>query len=165
MENAPVMDFAELSPDQTDALMQVVGAPVPVPAAERFVAREHFVVGHDGALPISLLGDDFLTHFLPLVEEDVAASTLYQRVLVKSTIDAPIFLALGGEDAASVPLAHLFAFLKTADRGKWYFLYVRDVASQLWAIDTYWRDGGWDMEAYSVTYPRGWRGGGHVVSR
>jgi len=29
----------------------------------------------------------------------------------------------------------------------------------------YWRDHGWDMEAYSVTYPRGWRAGGHIVSR
>jgi hypothetical protein len=144
-------------------LLQVVGEPVPVPAVDRFVAAEQFVIG--GALPISLLGDDFIENFLPLIEQDVAATMLHQRVLVKSTIDAPIFVALGGEDAASVPLAHVFAFLKTADRGKWFFFYVRDVAGQLWAVDTYWRDRGWDMEAYSVTYPRGWRSGGHVVSR
>lgn len=154
---------AEIAQDMSE-LMQVVGGPVAVPAVARFAAAEHFLVGGSD-LPISLLGEDFLAHFLPLVEADVAASTLYQRVLVKSTIDAPIFVALGGEDAASVPLAHLFAFLKTADRDKWYFFYVRDVAGQLWAVDTYWRDNGWDMEAYSVTYPRGWRGGGHVVSR
>lgn len=151
--------------EATKNLLELDGQPVRVPASERFVARDKFRIDRDGELPISLIGEDFIAHFLDLVETDVAATTLKQCVLVEGTIDAPIFHALGGEENAKVPLAHVFAFLKVADRSKWYFFYVADSAGQLWAVDTYWRDGGWDIEAYSVTYPRGWRGGGRVVSR
>lgn len=145
-------------------LLEVVGDQVKIAARERFIARDSFAPGGNGELPISLLGDDFTENFLGLVEEGVKPADLRQYKLVKSTVDGPIFVALGGESKAKVALAHVFDFLKTADRARWFFFYVTDVNGILWAIDTYWRDDGWDIEAYSVTYPRGWRGGGRVVS-
>ena len=145
-------------------LLRCIDDPIEVSAPRRFVARDAFVADRDGELPISLIGEDFTTHFLGLVEEDVGAATIRQRILIKGSIDRPIFDALGGPDGARIALAHVFAFLKGADRERWYFFYVADTTGNLWAVDTYWRDGGWDIEAYSVTYPRGWRGGGCVVS-
>lgn len=146
-------------------LLRNVGDPIEVSAPDRFVARDSFVVDRNGELPISLIGEDFTAHFLGLVEERAGTATIQQRILIEGTIDGPIFTALGGEERARLALAHVFAFLKGADRDRWYFFYVADTAGKLWAVDTYWRDGGWDLEAYSVTYPRGWRGGGCVVSR
>ena len=145
-------------------LLEVVGQPVELPAAERFVARDKFVVDSAGELPLTYVGEDFTEKFLGVVEEGVTTARIQPYKLVKATIDGPIFSALGGEGGAKIALAHLFEFLKTADRSSWYFFYVVDAAGSLWAVDTYWRDGGWDLESYSVTYPRGWRGGGHVVS-
>ena len=146
-------------------LLEAVDAPVAVPAVARFAVRDKFVVGRDGELPIRYIGEDFAAKFGTIVEQGVEAGSLQQHRLVEASIDAPIVEALGGERAADTPLAHLFAFLKSANRSRWYFFYVADPAGTLWAVDTYWRDGGWDMEAYSATYPRGWRGGGHVVAR
>ncbi|MDH7637702.1 hypothetical protein [Sphingomonas oryzagri] len=145
-------------------ILEVVADAIEVAGVTHFVTRQKFVVDREGELPISYVGDDFASHFLPLTETDVAGATLLQYRLMKGTVDEPIFAALGGEKQARIPLAHLFAFLKTADRSRWFFAYVADATGRLWAIDTYWRDRGWDLEAYSVTYPRGWRAGGCVVS-
>lgn len=145
-------------------LLERAGEPVEVCAPARFVARDRFMVNRGGELAISYLGEDFTRHFLGLVEENAGTAILMPRALLKSSIDAPIFAALGGERKVRIALAHLFAFLKTADRARWFFFYVADTDGKLWAVDTYWRDEGWDIEAYSVTYPRGWRSGGCVVS-
>lgn len=151
-------------PETGGALLAPVSPPVQVPAIDRFTACEHFLVDREGELPISYIGEDFEEHFLDLIEENAGSVSLVPRMLMRGTIDAPIFETLGGENGARVSLAHLFGFLKYADRTRWYFFYVADTAGKLWAVDTYWRDRGWDMEAYSVTYPRGWRRGGCVVS-
>lgn len=145
-------------------LLELVGDPIEVAAVARFVAGEAFVPDRSGAVPVSYVGDDFNAFFFGLVEEDVPAAQLNQWRLVKGSIDAPIFAALGGPERASVALAHVHQFLRVADRSKWFFFYVADLTGSLWAVDVYWRDDGWDIEAYSVTYPRGWRGGGHIVS-
>lgn len=145
-------------------LLRRDGAPIPVPGHERFVTRDRFAVGQSGQVPLSYIGDDFTANFLDLFEDGVGPGTLNQYTLVKSTIDGPIFDALGGRDTARIALAHAYEFLSVADRTRWYFFYVADAAGALWAIDAYWRDEGWDLEAYSVTYPRGWRGGGCIVS-
>jgi hypothetical protein len=146
-------------------LLQPVGESVEISAIARFVARDKFVIDRAGELPITYVGEAFTENFLGLVEEGLKTSQLRQRRLLESSVDGPIFSALGGETEAKIPLAHVFEFLKTADRSRWFFFYVADVSGNLWAIDTYWRARGWDLEAYSVTYPRGWRAGGHVVSR
>jgi hypothetical protein len=145
-------------------LLEPVGEPVAMCADMRFIARDRFLLDRGGELPISYIGDDFTAHFLDLIEEGVEAAALQQYRLTKGAVDALIFAALGGQDRARIALAHLHHFLKTADRAHWFFFYVTDASGMLWAVDAYWRDHGWDLEAYSVTYPRGWRSGGRVVS-
>jgi hypothetical protein len=151
-------------------LLEEVGEPTKLSAAERFVARDKFVVNQNGELPISYLGDNFKGNFLDVVEEDVKPMTAKQRKLRKSSVDGPILAALGDKDLnkiekARVALAHAFEFLKTADKSKWYIFYVADAKGVVWAVGARWDGGGWYVEAFPVTRPNVWRGGRHVVSR
>jgi hypothetical protein len=146
-------------------LLELVGDPVELPSVDRFVVRDKFQVDREGELPLSYVGEDFTGRFYGIVEEGIGAAPLQLYRLVRSSIDGPILSALGGEGETRIALAHLFAYLQIADRSKWHFFYVTDAEGMLWAVDSYWRDNGWDIESYSATYPRGWRGGGHVVAR
>ena len=145
-------------------LLELEGDPIRLPAVDRFVARDKFVVDRNGELPISYLGHNFKANFLGKTEEKVKKATLKRRKLLKSSLDAPILDALGGEKKAEVALAHAFEFLKTADRDRWYIFYVRDANGNLWAVRAYWDDRGWDVSAYSVSCPDGWDDGYRVVS-
>lgn len=148
-------------------LLEEVRQSVKLPAIERFIAREKFKVDCNGELPISFLSDNFRTNLLGVVEEGVEAATLRQRKLLKSSTNDPILCALGGKDKARVALAHVFDYLKTADRTQWYIFYVADVKGVPWAVFAGWfsDDGGWSVEARSVSYPIGWDDGRQVVSR
>lgn len=146
-------------------LLEEVGQPVDLPAIERFVAREKFVVDRNGELPISYLGDNFRNNFLDVIEENVEATALKQRKLLKRSVDGPILSALEGEEKARVALAHVFDYLKTADRKLWFIFYVKDAKGMLWAVRARWDDDGWDVYAIALTSPGGWDGGRRVVSR
>jgi hypothetical protein len=146
-------------------LLEEVGQPVDLPAIERFVAREKFVVDRNGELPISHLGDNFRANFLDVVEENVEAAKLTQRKLLKRSVDKPILSALDGEEKARIALAHVFDYLKTADRNLWFIFYVKDAKGVLWAVYAGWDDGGWYVDADAVSNPDEWRDGRRVVSR
>lgn len=151
-------------------LLEEIGEPVELPVIPCFVAHEKFVVNRDGELPISGLGRNFQTNFLDVVEEPVPAATLKQRRLLKRSVDGPILAALGDADLAKiekarVALAHVFSYLKTAARNRWYIFYVADAKGRVWAVDASWDGRGWGLEAYSVRDPNGWLAGGRVVSR
>lgn len=143
-------------------LLELYGEAVSVPANDHFVARDKFVIDRNGELPISYLGDNFKSNFLGVTELNVKAVTLKQRKLLKRSVDGPILSALGGVEKATIKLANVFEFLKTADRSKWFIFYIADTN---WAVYAFWSDHGWDVEALSVTSPCEWFGGGLVVSR
>lgn len=146
-------------------LLEEVGQPVDLPATPRFVAKDMFVVDRKGELPISYLGDNFQANFLDVVEENVEAAALKQRKLLKRSVDGPILSALEGEEKARVALAHVFDYLKTADRNLWFIFYVADAKGVLWAVYAAWNGGGWYVHAYAVSDPNEWDDGYRVVSR
>lgn len=146
-----------------DELLETVGEPVELPACERFVSRDKFVVDRRGELPISYLGDNFKREFLGLVEENVPAVSAEQRKLRKRSVDAPIIAAHGGEEKVKIALAHVFEFLKTADHSRWFIFYVLNKNGKLWAVGAHWYGGGWFVRAYSVACPFEWYAGNHVV--
>lgn len=146
-------------------LLELTGESMLLTRTIRFVACDKFKVDRKGELPISYLGDNFKNNFLDVVEEQVKHCRLKQRKLLKSSVDGPILSALGGEDKAKIALANAYEFLKTADRKPWYIFYIADKTGKVWAVDAYWRDGGWDVGAYPVSDPREWRDGRVVVSR
>lgn len=160
----------EAKPCPVVRLLEEVGTPIELTAVARFVARDKFVADVNGELPISYLGDNFRANFLDVVETDVPAVTLKQRKLLKSSVDAPILAALGGEDPrkvekARVALAHVFSYLKSADRSLWFIFYVADAKGTVWAVGASWDGGGWLVGAFPVSYPVEWDAGIRVVSR
>ena len=154
----------------TALLEEVAGSSVALHAVPRFVAREKFVVDRAGELPISGLGNNFQTNFLDVVEENVEPMTVKQRKLRKRSVDGPILAELGDTDLtkiqkARVALAHVFDYLKTANRSRWFLFYVADAEGRVWAVDAYWNDDGWDVGAHPVSDPYEWGTGDRVVSR
>ena len=79
-------------------LLEQIGEPTMLPAVECFIARSKFKVDTKGELPISYLGDNFKNNFLDVVEENVKATTLKRRKLLKSSVDGPILAALGDKN-------------------------------------------------------------------
>jgi hypothetical protein len=146
-------------------LLEEVGKSAKLPAITRFVLAEKFVVNTDGELPISGMGTNFQS-LLVGAEENVKPMTVKQRKLLKKSLDGGILSALGDKDVkkaqkAKIAFAHIFEFLKTADRSGWYIFYPSDG----WAVGALWNDGGWDFRADSVERPRDWGDGSLVVSR
>jgi len=145
-------------------LLELTGEPIQLPVSDCFVARDKFREDRNGELPISYLGDNFKANFLDKVEERVEKTTLKRRKLLKSLPDALILDALGGHDKAEVKLAHVFEFLKMADRNHWFIFYVRDAKGILWAVRAGWGGRGWVVRADSVSGPHRWLVGDVVVS-
>ena len=151
-------------------LLEEVGEPIKISAVPRFVARAKLMVNRDGELPISYLGMNLQNNFLDLVEEAVPAATLKQRRLLKRSVDAPILAALGDTDLAKIEkarvvLAHVFNYLKTANRSLWFIFYVADTRGVVWAVGADWGGHGWSLGASSVSYPGEWGVDYRVVSR
>lgn len=161
--------LSKSSPKILASLLEQEGGPVFLPFCRIFVARDKFKKGNR-ELPISGMGSNFQNNFLDVIESDVAPMSVKQRKLLKSSLDAPILSALGDKDPsklrkARVALAHMYEFLKTAGKGRWYIFYVADSKGVVWAVYAFWFDGGWNFEANSVTRAREWYDGSYVVSR
>ena len=144
-------------------------------AGGRFVAAENFREGETtDEVKIAWIGDNFKTNFLGKIEEGVTAEELKIHKLDQDSLDAPIIAELG--DAAETLLADLWELLKKQPKGEGGKLlvngyaniaYIRDMNGVLWAVNARWHavHGGWRVEAYSVSYPDGWRAAHQVVSR
>ena len=146
-------------------LLEEVGEPSNLPAVEHFVARDKWVVDRNGELSIIYLSPNIQKNFLDVVEENVPVVSLKQRKLLKSAVNRPIIDAHGGEEKAKVAFAHVFEFLKTADRNRCFIFYVADAKGCVWAVTANWNGGSWYVGASSVSDPRKWSAGNHVVSR
>lgn len=151
-------------------LLELTGEPVKMSVAGIFIARNEFKITRTGKVPISYFGDNFKNNFLDVVEQNVPTCVLKQRKLLKRSLDVPILAALGDKDLekiekARTALVHVFDYLKTADRSKYYLFYVADAKGIVWAVRAVWGDDGWRVGADSVSNPGGWRAGHHVVSR
>jgi hypothetical protein len=149
-------------------LLEEVGKPIKLAGHKRFVASEKFVINTDGEVPFSEFGPNFENNFLAVDEPDVKPITVKQRKLRKPSVDGPILKALGDTVEnivrARIALAHVFNFLKTADRTGWYIFYVADAKDKPWAVYAYWDGLGWFVGANAVSHPHEWHGGSCVVS-
>jgi len=143
-----------------------------VAGTSKFVARDHFKPGEVEGVKIGYLSDNFKSHFLKKVEENVPQAQLKSRKLKQSSLDPPIITALG--DNHETYLAQLWELLKAQPKGESGTLltngyanifYIRDADNILWAVDMDWRDGSWGVDAYSIGYPGRWSGGDQVFGR
>ena len=143
-----------------------------VAGTSKFVARDHFKLGEPEGVKIGYLGDNFKSHFLKKVEENVPQAQLKSRKLKQSSLDPPIITALG--DNHETYLAQLWELLKAQPKGESGTLltngyanifYIRDADNILWAVSVYWDDDGWNVDAYSVDTPGRWDDGDRVFGR
>ncbi len=168
--------IAGLLMEGANRLLDFVGTVV-VPAVERFVAADHFVVDTSGKRPvrIAFLGDNFKRHFLGKIEVGVAVANLRIHRLKVLSRDIPIITELGGEARAETALAHLFHLLSLQPNGGSGTLltngyanifYVRDERKNLWAVYAFWSaaDGGWNVFVFSIEHPNEWSVGNQVLS-
>ena len=161
------------------SLLEIVGR-VSVPATtSRFIVCEKFVpdTGHTTKVKICRLGHNFLEWFFwreGKNEDPMAKQTLRCYKLRQASLDAPIIVALGGEDKAETTLSELFFLLKKQKSGKSGVLltngysnifYVRDQSDRLRAVYVCWDDNGWSVDAFSPGPLDHWCGGCRVFSR
>jgi hypothetical protein len=154
----------------TEDLLLEVGQPTSLEGCTRFVAREKWIVNSDGEVPISHLGHDIINNFLDLIEENVPPTRVRQRKLRKKAENSDILAALGEKDLYNIEktcisFAHVYEFLKTADRTSWFIFYVFDVRGTCWELLFGWENDGWDACEYAVTHPGKWEAGVIVISR
>lgn len=159
-----------------DLLLEFLGT-VAIPAtAEKFVAREKFVVNtnHKAPVKISFIGSNFSEWFLGKTEEPIGKITLRYHKLRRYSVDGPIIAKLGGEAKAETTLTEMFSLTECQKNGEDGVLlnngyanifYIRDINVCLRAVGVSWDGGGWDVGAGSVGYPFGWDDGGRVLSR
>lgn len=143
-------------------ILSTVVSTFTVPATtKKFVAKDNFVVdiSDEAKVKISYLYDNFKTWFMEKTEEAFSGSTIYGRQLKKNSLDGPILAELGGREVAETTLTELHAAMAAQPNGESgpllndgsdNIFYIRDVTGKLRAVDVYWSDDGWRMEAYSV---------------
>ncbi|OGI47067.1 hypothetical protein A2121_00275, partial [Candidatus Nomurabacteria bacterium GWB1_40_6] len=144
--------------------------------ATKFVAKEKFKLKKDGGI-CSYLGDNFKEWFLSgdgKTEEQIGEQTLRYTKLLRSSLDGPIIIELGGEEKAETTLAEVFSLMEKQPKGEegalltngWAnIFYVRDDTGVLRAVRVHWHDVGWHVLARGVSDPSSWHAGSQVFSR
>lgn len=156
----------ELTIRESDLLKRITT--VMVPAAQRFVAKDHLKDANVG-----WMGGNFKKFFLDKVEEGVPEAKLAVSRLERASWDAPILAELG--DKAESPLSYLFDLLTKQSKGEdgvlltngyVNILYVRDTDGNLWAVYANWNSDtpDWNVEADSLGHLGGWLGGFQILS-
>jgi len=142
-----------------------------------FVASDHFRVdtSPEAVVKISNLENNFREWMLGLIEgQSPANANLCCYELVNASVDEPIIADLGGKQKAEMTLVEIYTLMKNQPNGEKGILltngfanifYVRDVKGVLRAIDVYWDEVCWDLDAYSVERSSGWLAGRRVFSR
>lgn len=126
---------------------------------KKLKASEEFVKGKHG---LSWIGSTF-TEKLGDLEFTLPKTPMTEiRTLTRPMLDKEI---LAEFKPAPVTLGDILVTLPTLDKSKYYIFYVNDSKGTLWPLSGDWSDGGWGVEADSVSCPDGWRAGGGFVSR
>ncbi|OGF82592.1 hypothetical protein A3B18_01370 [Candidatus Giovannonibacteria bacterium RIFCSPLOWO2_01_FULL_46_13] len=160
----------------TELLLEPVGTIAVSATAERFVAKDKFMIdtGRKALVKISYLGDNFTEWFLGKTEGPFAGSTLRYSNLRKDSLDVPIVSELGGEEKAETTLAEIYTLMELQRDGRVGVLlnngyanifYVRGGVLVLRAVSVLWGGDGWNLIAYPLGNPRGWDAGRQVFSR
>jgi len=148
---------------------------IPATITKKFVVQDNFKadISENAKVKISYLGGNFKSWFWGKVEDPFAGSVLFGRQLKKNLVDDLIIAELGGHEKAETTMAEIYAMMEHQANGKtgdllisdWSnIFFVRDVNSTLRAVRVSWRDGGWDVCAYSINYPIERNAGDRVFS-
>lgn len=140
-----------------------------VPAIQRFVCDDETLKAAN-----IHTGENFDRLFKGKVEKNISSTTLTAHKLNRRSLDPPILTEFG--DCAQTALAHMVELVKKQKNGEPGILltdgcanifYLIDSDSNIWAVNArrYFIRRYWDVEAYSVEYPRMWIVGIQAFSR
>ncbi len=148
-------------------LMKLVGEPLEVPAHTRFIVRDKFIGTTNGDVPIVLQTAGFTLNFHDIIEMDVEATTLKQRKLRYQSFHGPILSAFGVAENAVISLAHIYDFLKMADRTHRFVFYANDKEGNPRSVMAWWVRGerGWSISSRAISSPDVLHDSNHVVTR
>ena len=157
-------------------LGDIVSSAVIHARTEKFVAENELVLdtGKQAKVKISYLGDNFKNWFFGKEEILFSNTLIHGRQLNKNSVDGPILAELGGQEKAKTTLAEIYAMMECQANGESgpllnngyvNIFYVPDVNGTLRAVDVYWDDNGWNVDAYSVEDPDEWLADRRVFSR
>ena len=163
------------NPWEKPKLLKLLGTTTVPARTTSFVARDHFKVakGKNDKVKISFVGDNFTNCFLKgegKIEAPADSHNLAYHELVRRSLDLPVITELGGEAAAESTLADMWTMMEAQGsnedgelltNGHANILYVRDVSGGLRVVSLDWDDGGWYVNAFSISNPYEW----HVNSR
>lgn len=122
-------------------------------------STQEFAAGKNN---ISWVGSNFKEHLYGIDFDPAVSAVFNELVLAKPMNDVAIAAEFGPE---AVTLGDVLAYLKEADRARWYIFYVNDAEGTRWAVLADWGGGGWGVGASPVSIRGGWLGGSVVVSR
>lgn len=126
-----------------------------------FVVTKQFVMdtSREAKVPITYIGDNFEEWFGAKIEKPTEARTLRYRKLLKATENIRILTLLGGETKVEITLSEIYDLMDRQARrmenalysnGWANIFYARDASCTLRTILLFWRDGGWEVNAFSI---------------
>lgn len=119
--------------------------------AKIFSVNDTFLAKKSPAIHFSFIGSNFRLWFAGSKTESVFAAPLNEFYLPKPVNERAIIDDLGSENAAQVNLFDLWEKIRggTLRRdGIRYFSFVKDENGVLRVVRVYWRDDGWDIDAF-----------------
>ncbi len=175
--NGQVAQVAQ--PKPTSSILELVSTIAVSANTGKLVAKESFVINTKRNAPvrISYLSDNFTAWFLHgdgKIEDPISDQTLRYATLREASMDGPVIEELGGEAKAETTLSEMFSLMVSQKHGEDGVLlnngyanifYIKDSAGVLRSVRAHWYVGGWDVHAFSVSFPSRWDAGGRVFSR
>lgn len=110
----------------------------------------------------SYQGDNFIKWFGDMEYPKEVGIKLLSKKLPRSMNASEILVEL---KPTVVSIVDIYTTLESIDKSVWAIFYCNDVTGVLRAVRVYWDGGGWDVGAYSIGSPGGWRAGYRVFSR
>ncbi|KKW31762.1 MAG: hypothetical protein UY75_C0001G0017 [Parcubacteria group bacterium GW2011_GWC2_52_8c] len=166
-----------VAPKPVPPLLEPVGT-VTIPAlADRFNAREKFVLNYgQKAKPgvrIAYLGDNFEEWFLPMVEQPTAEAVVSYSRLTRSELDRPILASLGNRPDLAIFLRQIYWLLCEQSNGEpgtllndgWGNIFYAPGLTRAVGVRWHSEFGGWRVFAGSVAGRFRWYVGDRVFSR
>lgn len=183
MSDEFVLGRAEIKPRQTAPEPPMPPLLVPVSTViipelpGRFSARDKFVLNYGRKVKpgvrIAFLSNNFQNWFGDAIEEPVAKTPLDCARLTRPELDGPILASLGNRPDLVVLLRQIYWLMSEQPNGEsgtllnngratiFYMPGLTRVVSVFWFAS----DGGWFVDAGSVSLPFGWSAGSQVFSR
>ncbi len=151
-------------------LLETIGSIV-TPAVAIFTARDCFGTGVTGSTRFSSFDRLFSDAFVRCggkVEMDVAQTELHLRRLEKASTIPSVVTALGGEEAAEIPLAQMFEAMRRLQKS--FYCYVRGMDGVLLAVGCFYAIRkstfpDWAVYSYLATDPASLNEGELILSR